>query len=213
MDYSDSIEVIVGQEETHFSVHKDTIAERSPFFRAALSHDFREAKEKRVRLPDCEQETFNCYLACIYTLALEYEAGPQENYTHLTKLYILADQLRDVQLCNEIVDHLKRLVDTAPGTEMVRLLYDTFPAGHKMRAFVVALCRDNCDSLWLPDNRAELPPEFVFDLAVEYAECLEELHASATTSPRRHVNKHDRCHWHEHGDEAPACEREAGDTE
>jgi hypothetical protein len=48
-------------------VHEDPICHKSPFFKAACSHDWKEGQEKLVKLPTIEPIVFEAYIHWVYT--------------------------------------------------------------------------------------------------------------------------------------------------
>ena len=193
-------------------VHTDAITQRSPFFRAAFAHNFKETLEKRIRLPECDRETFNLYLQYTYQ---GFEKLPAEApsldeceaiYHLLFKLYVLADQLQDHRLCNATLD---RLIDTArvyPSPATIQLVYDTFPRAHKIRSFVVALCMDECSRFWLDDNRDALPTDFIVEFAMKCSQQLAESWFDLGVTLDRYVEGIRKCEWHEHNGDIERAE-------
>ncbi|KAK4579958.1 hypothetical protein LTR86_000160 [Recurvomyces mirabilis] len=105
--FTHTIEVLVGEQQTKFTVHPHVLTSRSPFFDAALRR-WKEAGEPVV-LADEFPEVFNKYMSGVYRgtlVGLESEEG-QIATEDLFQIYVLADKLGDVNLANEAIDYLK----------------------------------------------------------------------------------------------------------
>lgn len=144
LEYTEGIEVLVGDTEIKLMVHKNVIVKHSRFFRAALQHECKERDEQRVRLPECCAETFDRYLRWIYSGSLEtYKLPGLEslNVLHrIVELYILADRIQDIKLCNTITDELRRYPwweDHIPLPETFDLAYHALPDNSRLRELLV----------------------------------------------------------------------------
>lgn len=71
---SPTIEVLVGPTEEAFYVHKILLVSRSPFFKAALTGGWKEAKDGIVRLPEADVQSFEWFVYYLYTGQLNLKA-------------------------------------------------------------------------------------------------------------------------------------------
>ncbi|KAK3707250.1 hypothetical protein LTR37_012251 [Vermiconidia calcicola] len=128
-EYVETLNVLVGPEEQLFTVHKDAICHKSPFFAAACSTQWAEHQDGTVRLQFVEPNTFKLYIHWVYTAQLDIsiielpfyeklETQPQKHpaweatclrihkASLLCKTYVAADVLLDRHLKNEVIDQL-----------------------------------------------------------------------------------------------------------
>ncbi|KAF2028831.1 hypothetical protein EK21DRAFT_113524 [Setomelanomma holmii] len=117
------IAVRVGPEPKHtdFSVHENLIRLSSPFFEAALGRDWKEAKERIGKLPDCNAHAFRVYTHWIYTGQLNTklqfdQSSPtdgQWEWANLVKAYLLGDYLQDIDFKDTVMDAMIDWADYA----------------------------------------------------------------------------------------------------
>jgi hypothetical protein len=112
--YTEYVEVIVGtgSQQKQFMVHKQLLTERSLFFKKALSGNWIEAKERKVKLPEDDHEAFHVYVNLLYTDQISPVPASQpgdldpvttatNEHVRYVNLYILADKLQDVETQNK----------------------------------------------------------------------------------------------------------------
>jgi hypothetical protein len=123
----DVIQVVVGSGPPYtFRVHEDMICQASPFFISAMSHAWKEARERIVILDEDEPETFKIYLHWLYRGTIPIRFGNPvedeklyhstsktlkyihdvyaEQYLEITRAYILGDKLGDGDFCDALID-------------------------------------------------------------------------------------------------------------
>ena len=125
-DYVDTITILAGENEHPFTVHKNIICNRSPYFVAASSEAWQQQEEKGVvRLSSVDADTFTVYAHWIYTGAIDLDIVETEDKCHhreaarhnrkcerlfyskiLVKLYLAGDLLIDRKLKNVTMDKL-----------------------------------------------------------------------------------------------------------
>lgn len=97
-----------GEEQKDFTVYTSFATESSEFFRAALSRDWKEARERRVQLQETTVADFQLYLQCLYTDRMvtlnHYDSGISS--MTLIRLYVLGDFLGDDRFCRNVIDAL-----------------------------------------------------------------------------------------------------------
>ena len=101
--FSDFV-VTVGDRE--FPCHRAILAAASEYFKAALTTDMREARERRITLHDVSEEMFSTLLDCIY--------GGKYVLTekNLFDVWKAADMLQITVITDQCVDLLKRICST-----------------------------------------------------------------------------------------------------
>jgi hypothetical protein len=95
--------VSVGNKEKEFTLHENHATRSSDFFRAAMSHDWKESREKKVVLADAKGDVFEGYLQWLSTGDITFHRNG--SYSELADLYLLGDYLR---LTNSGSDYPKR---------------------------------------------------------------------------------------------------------
>jgi hypothetical protein len=147
-----------------------------------MSGDWREAKERLVKLPDDEPRTFKHYLHLLYTNDMAVIPDPlPKDYTGdekkmvLAKLYVLAEKLQDCGTKDAVVKaifysaHLKRpdgITYVTGGLPVIRIMYAGTTSGYRMRKLLVDLHTYRGTSRWLTQYSKDFPPEFLSELAI-----------------------------------------------
>ncbi|KAI8939493.1 hypothetical protein NX059_003264 [Plenodomus lindquistii] len=186
-NYHGFIQVLVGKDgkEQFFDVHEELITSRSAFFKAAMSGNWQESKERCVKLPEDDAPTFKLYLHFLYTgkiaitsEALDARIEARDHIRTIARLYILAEKLQDVITRNATVEEMLEACRTpnsdgetyCMGTETVNIIYEGSPPGSPMRRLVVDIytCRATKDwsQLFQLDNAwpRDFLPELVSSL-------------------------------------------------
>ncbi|KAK4542310.1 hypothetical protein LTR36_006963 [Oleoguttula mirabilis] len=212
LDFSEEVTVLVGPEEKRYVVHKAIISNHSKFFKAACAANFKEGREKIIRLPEVDIEAFRSYAQWAYSgevvVASDEEISADAfgvvRGTRLAKLYVLAEFLGDTFLRNTVVDQLRTLhtsCETGPGTAEIIIAFEDVPAESTLRRLVLGWYLDKaCVDVveWMDENCEELPKAFFVDLAIkQFQASLNGIKASKWDQGK--------CTYHEHNDEVPAC--------
>jgi len=131
--------VLIGPDQTRFSVHKDVLCQRSSFFNAAFSGDWKEKNERKIALPDDNEELFSKFLGWAYTDDLDLGDEANERRTLAVPLYGFADKLGATALKNKIMDQLCNKVSrkVVPSTKMARRAFDDLQDGCKMQEYIL----------------------------------------------------------------------------
>jgi hypothetical protein len=113
-DFTQTIIICVGEEQKEFLVHTDVIINSSSrFLNKLLFNDWKEAHERRIRLPEQRPETLEMYIHWMYTNQLLVEPMPANPVCfQCVKLYVLGDSFSDAVFCEAVVE---KLVDTTLG--------------------------------------------------------------------------------------------------
>jgi hypothetical protein len=162
---AETFEVSVGKECKIFLVHKHTTVRRASFFKAALSRDWQEAREKRVSLPNCAPETFEGYLQYLYTNEVTVCGEESQHACELVKMWVLADFLGDY-LFAQAVCHTLYTRNPHITLDAVELIYELTSYNSALRPSVFGLWMSTPITRVLSSLRTEpgYPQEFILDL-------------------------------------------------
>lgn len=166
-------------------VHKQLLTSHSLFFRKALSGTWVEAKERKVKLPEDNQDTFSVYVNLLYTNQIT--VGPssskdsgvttkdaaRDELEILVNLYVLAEKLRDVKTKNKalvaILASSKEVRSDkhtyAPGQSIITKIYAGTGPGSALRRLVVDLWTADGVASYLQPGAA-YPTEFLHEVIV-----------------------------------------------
>lgn len=117
-------------------------------FKAALDGEFREAKEKLVRMPEADVEAFAVFAQWSYGSQLVWseseDAETNESYKGkrdlMIRTYINANQLGSQALENQVIDEYLRLLikkNQLPSPSNIRLAYEHLPEHSMLRKMMV----------------------------------------------------------------------------
>ncbi|KAK3642401.1 hypothetical protein LTR56_010754 [Elasticomyces elasticus] len=216
-NFEEHVRVLVGPEAKGFTVHKDLICRRSPFFEAAASARWTRGLNKNIELSDDDPEAFAAYLAYLYRAELpmlDEEQGTKHLWHNLADLYILADKLRDLKTANDVIDEILEysdLLDKAPTLTIIRKVYDVTSDSCPLRRLLVDYRIHKSYTQHSDEFLQTLPKAFYVQFFSEYAKMQrgEDSESSAPHLDYMVLGKHrPRCHYHQHDDAYPAekCE-------
>ncbi|TKA79424.1 hypothetical protein B0A55_03515 [Friedmanniomyces simplex] len=216
LSFTRTIEVLVGETRTKFSVHHSIISARSPFFDAALK------KWKTAGVPitlsDDEPDLFDAYLESLYAGKITPHWNEVEDdfveTRRLIKLYILADKLGDLTSANPVIDRLMHyLYQWVPDLEDVLEEWHSTPPNSPLRLLLVDAFAMNTRSQNLARQlrKKECPEDF--DVAInERLAGLEKVTAFRGTEYEYLFAKGAKCACHQHDEMHAHCEGgEVGD--
>ncbi|ORY12722.1 hypothetical protein BCR34DRAFT_663637 [Clohesyomyces aquaticus] len=149
------IRVVVGGAEekkgVHFEVHEELLKRHSAFFRNALCGDWKESKDRTVKLPGDDPEVFALYCQAIYA---GHIARPNDNkdpgyLIQWGRLFALAEKLLDTGSKNTIAraifqnrEHLWS--NPHEAAEMAYIIYESSPTSCSMRQLVADIAMLRC---------------------------------------------------------------------
>lgn len=152
-------------------VHKGVATKSSKYIRAALSNDWKEARERRITLEDTAVATFEDYLHWLYTGQVTL---PEHNqHVRLVDLYLLGDYLHDSLFCVEV---LNKMVEaryhgqrTFPTSAAVKCAWEATPASSPIRKVIRELWTSSNIDLAFKEftKNSEYPRDFVLDILSE----------------------------------------------
>ena len=146
------VEVGTGDDLRSFTVHGAFLTFRSLFFRKALSGAWKEAKERLIKLPEDDSDTFELYLQVVYGLPMSIEPNPlfdeypgRSEQEALAKLYVFAEKVQDVRAKNTIMKAFLKSVWKVrsdglcyvPARGSIHVIYEGSTPGSSMRRLLV----------------------------------------------------------------------------
>ncbi|KAF2650754.1 hypothetical protein K491DRAFT_720471 [Lophiostoma macrostomum CBS 122681] len=172
-----------------FVVHEGIICPRSEFFCRTMNGNWSTAKDRVVILEDADPDIFAIYLNLVYTnrlptmecssdgntILLMTKAQIQEEYTRLSKLYILSERFLDREAKNTIIAALLELSKErsnagwvcAPPEVAINLVYEETHGGSPIqRLFVDIYSTVPDDKLETAKSSEPLPKDFWCDVAI-----------------------------------------------
>lgn len=211
IDYSENITVLVGPEEKAYILHTSVLTAQSTFFRAAVEGGFKESKEKVIRLPEIDTESWSTYLQWIYSnevVVLNPEEIDNDGYgvkrrNRLITLYLLADAVDDLTLRNKIVDEYVKVFKSTRlwECENISVLLNSVSESNKFRELILDfILRSSPDSAaYLQEISDQLPKSFLLEVATTLLTMALDLRNM------RMPTKTPACEYHEHDDNFPRC--------
>jgi hypothetical protein len=171
-DYTEAMVICAGEAQEEFVVHKGVLAtSSSKFLNRMLSNDWRETREKRLRLPEAPPGPLHVYLHWLYTGNVVLGPTTTDAGTVCSvESYLLGDYLDDVTFCEAIVEGLVDLScgpkHELPNATAVRLAWSKTNADSPIRAVIkevfLGVAIDSTVQVLL--NNDDFPYEFVLDL-------------------------------------------------
>ncbi|EME43007.1 hypothetical protein DOTSEDRAFT_35357 [Dothistroma septosporum NZE10] len=233
LNFSDNVVVLAGAQKKSYTVHKDALVKHSKFFRAALWNGLKETRRyvagaedetkenadsgQVVRLPGIEPEMLEAYLQWSYSGQIVLTETAEDEKSNrgidfqldLARFYVVADVLDDALLRNSILDTMMASMKQAkrgPGPGIIREAYEHTSAASKLRQFVLEWHAFRIGAgarmgyvTWLERNIDHLPRNFVHEVLLRVARGREQ------RGPEVCPDAAERCRYHEHNDEVPAC--------
>lgn len=206
-------------------VHKDLICARSPFFKAALTNDWKEAQEGTVVLAEDDYDIVTVYVQWLYRNKLfhkedkEVTAPYASEMDRLTSLYVFAEKIGDVDFMDTVVDAIIARVNspyqgakgtcsagTYPAGFRVTFLYANSPETSPIRRLMVDYYVWYGKHDWPEMKDTSLvPKEFLRDLAVAL------MKARPTPAGVPSVQRSDTCIYHQHTIKGTLCYKKTAD--
>ncbi|KAJ4378440.1 hypothetical protein N0V86_006143 [Didymella sp. IMI 355093] len=213
---SQFVTVLVGPEKKPFVVHRDLLIYHSDFFRAALTSNFEEAKNKNVTLPDDEPTIFEFFVHWLYHKELPTtDNAPTEllkdwetddcadslKVDNIIYLYVLGDKrgvanLKLATLAGLFQElSLYRENSFLPNPSIIGYAYENLPVEHPLLRYLVdAHCYHVRSDYWLRTDVLPYPLIFLMNLMSRYAQFIQR-ELSAWDD-----HELDLCDYHDHKD-------------
>lgn len=177
----------MGAQERRYSVHKKLVCQASDFFRAACTGEWKESKERLVKLPEIEPATFAVYICWIYTgeidvatqtvddqvQSIKYERAMTNDVyrgllARLTCSFALGDMLQDVTFKNAIIDELVALYTggrKTPPPSDAHALWKAVPQESGFTRVFVDIVAVGCNVASFNKDAVDYPEGFVQEIA------------------------------------------------
>ncbi|KAI1614743.1 hypothetical protein EDD36DRAFT_462274 [Exophiala viscosa] len=139
------VDIYVGPESTHWTIHERLLCYYSPFFSSIFyADDKNEEKKKRGNksygLPDEDDYPFELLVGWLYSKSIrapstEKDIGP------LLELYLLSDKFQMKTLSTAVVEHVRDFyhnTSTYPGLRRVQYIYAETDEDNEMREMMVS---------------------------------------------------------------------------
>jgi len=142
---SSLVDIYVGQESTHWTIHERLLTYHSPYFSSILYADDKK-EEKKARgnksygLPDEDDYPFELLVGWLYSKSIrppktEKELGP------LLELYLLSEKFEMEKLGLEVVDVVREFYHTTstyPSLRRIQYIYTETDEDNEMREMLVS---------------------------------------------------------------------------
>ena len=107
------ISIVVGsvESEATFIVHERLICETSEFVKRAMGGEWKESRQRLIRLPDQSPRVFHIYVQWLYLHVLPTRDDSEHSYgeyDQLARAYILGDILLDTSFRDAVIDAMAR---------------------------------------------------------------------------------------------------------
>lgn len=211
--YSETVNVLVGEEKEHFTVHRRLISQNSDLFRTACSKRWRNDEDEGVSLPYEEPCDFQVYLDWVYAQRQQppsFFIKPRKHADgryhrraeRLCALWVVGDYVLDRAFKNVVMDEL---------------LADPSPRKHLMArdAIVDVIVGTNADCTlrkWLVEHLTVYATPEDLDALREHMDsdlAFTVVRKFAETRNKKSYDIYDhtlRCaSYHEHDDDEPVC--------
>ena len=156
-----TVTILVGENSTPFSIHRDQLCEASSFFKAAFQGNFLEGSEMRMRLPEEEKHTFELFIEWLYNRSYEIcnieDEAEGEGFMEPIKLYILADKYDVTVLKSHVITQLFALRNEkwVPDSDTVAYAYVHTPRSSHLRKFLADWWACQVDLAWFRSEEAQ----------------------------------------------------------
>ena len=200
--FDKTVEVKVGSDENQksFTLHQGLLCHYSGFFEAALKGAFAEAKNNKIELKDEDPETFERFLAWLYTRRFHRSMDKNDNFTIIAKLWVLADRRQIPLLSNAMIDAMRDEIAsqwTVPTADLHYLYQNTTASSGLRQLIVYAISNTGGPELLVEKSRSRWPPDALWDVARTVWKLKEERATNVTSAS---LAKMDMCRYHQHED-------------
>ncbi|KAK4950313.1 hypothetical protein LTR10_011294 [Elasticomyces elasticus] len=209
-DYNATIRVLVGDCQAPFTVHQDLLCRHSGFFEKACSGEWKEARERTVRLNESDATSFQIYLNHLYSPHFDLNSLMCEirfsfNFANSGRLGTLSSQDHDFQ--NDVIDAMQHNITTAltavSPSLMLEWVISNTTSDSPLRKWLAHVLAPHLKAspqtvTLLDDLTGKLPAEFLMDL-------LKARAASLPTNTKSASVPGDKCRFHVHPEGMPKC--------
>lgn len=164
-----------GENEEHFTVHKEALCNKISYFEAMFKVEFEEARTNTGRCPEDDPKAFDLLFGWVYDGSLrplfcvKQPLGEDDTNNGANPLwepemlYALADKLCIPELMDPIMDVLKQSESShkvAPPAEIIGRCYGSSsrtPAGSAIRKYLACWCAFLITRIWKKGDSQEEP--------------------------------------------------------
>lgn len=206
----------MGEDERAFLIHKNIACDKSDFFKAACNSDWKERKEKTIRLPNTEVRTFTIFACWLYTNELDLNGTGQKpiwstgmdaelrrnTWMDIYRCYVLGDFLNSAQFCNTLVDELLASAEATkkiPGPRIVLHFAGELRLTSTLGRLLIDSVATEVTKEVFMKNVDSYATAFVIEVAKV---CVMERNM---TLDERQPRNRPKCYYHEHKDEKDKC--------
>lgn len=183
-------------------MHKGVLAFYSGYFDACLNGEFAEARRGAVDLLEDDPETFKHFVAWLYTRQLPIdheaeEAGAFEQWKHIFRLWVFADERQVPLLANRCINGLRELFAvrwSVPIHELNFVDENTLPES-KLRRFYIYYITIVAGLKVKDEHRHHYPGDALWDMLI-----LSYGKDTSKCMPSNEVLAWDLCQYHQHED-------------
>lgn len=143
------VDIYVGQENTHWTLHEKLLCERSKFFRnifqgkssspdKSASPD-KSSKQQSFELPDDEDEPFKLFVAWLYSGSVPHPRE-EKDLTNLFELYLMSEKWAIADLTRESLETVRNFykdTDSYPALRRVQYIYANTEKESPMRTLLI----------------------------------------------------------------------------
>ena len=157
-------------------MHKGLLCSVSPYFKAALEGDFKEAQEKVIELTEDDSKTMEYFQFWLYAQSIldKEETVSSIEWDLLVELYVLGEARMIATLQNQVIDLMIRKATKENALPNNETMYDIFGKtcpGSPLRKFIVECSARLCvipDWTWdFVDGAEKAQRDFLKDLVLE----------------------------------------------
>ena len=173
-DFSDIVEVRVGEKKKPFQVHKSVLCNSAQYFQAALNGNFAESRTQILELVEDNAEIFEHFLVWLYTgqIIPGFQAGDDGVSAQevLVQLYIFGEARGIPKFQDSVMDQLIDQMEKSPSisNHLLPAIYDGTPIGSPLRRVYtdyIALEGELIPHEWFkPECKRRHPRESLIDL-------------------------------------------------
>lgn len=130
-----TVTFVLGEQDPEcFVVHENVVEPHSEFVRLALNRDWKEAKERIIKLPDVEPNVFEMYHCWLYHIQ-PCRNSYTTSYTTLVKAYCLGERLIDINFKDVVIDSIVQELKMTSAFDLglVQLVYENTPEKSPLR--------------------------------------------------------------------------------
>ncbi|KAG9701057.1 hypothetical protein KCU95_g413, partial [Aureobasidium melanogenum] len=197
-----TVTLLVGKQEKAYVLHKDLLCFYSDYFRAAFDGPFKEAAERKLRLPDVEKDVFERVQLWLYTRNIQLPDNESEVFEILVDLWIFGDQHQIPLLQNRVMDEFFDRCEAADNiaSYLIGTVYAKTLAGSLLRKAFIEIVAwtmeiEPASGTFINPGQLEYwTKESLMDLVLAINQARMSKTVRFPDLPRRH-----KCFFHIHG--------------